>query len=248
MIRRRAIHEPSRCRILPIIARTRAGSTDRPVDGATRSRRSVLGVVLIRRMPGRQRVLRDALGRRARQRVEALPVARHLERREPLGRPGPQFAELDRSGASTTKALISSSDRSDGTPDHRTFDDGGMRRDRLLDLERRQVLTAPAQHFLLARDEREDAGVVDGDQIAGAQPAVGVDRRRRLGRASPSSRASPRDCAAATRPRRRRRRPRSTTRASFTTPSVGCCRTVPSVPNGREPRGQISPYGLSDIA
>src|SRR5438067_574848 len=40
----------------------------------------------------------------------------------------------------------------------------------------------------------------------------------------------------------------STTRDSFALPCVGCWRTVPSVPNSRDPCGQISPYGLSDIA
>jgi hypothetical protein len=39
-----------------------------------------------------------------------------------------------------------------------------------------------------------------------------------------------------------------TTRAWLTTPSVGCCRTLPSVPNGLAPCAQIVPYGLSESA
>jgi len=38
------------------------------------------------------------------------------------------------------------------------------------------------------------------------------------------------------------------TRASFTWPSVGCCRGAPSVPYGRVPGSHTSPYGVSESA
>ena len=95
---------------------------------------------------------------RARQRVELLPEARHLERGQPLRRPRRAARRSRRApGRGTTNALISSSDSSDGTPTTAHSTHGGMRGDRLLDLERRQVLAAPAQHLLLAGDEGVDA-------------------------------------------------------------------------------------------
>jgi len=94
------------------------------------------------------------------------------------------------------------------------------------------------------------AAGIHGDQVAGMQPAILGERLGRLsghavvaaGQHRVASSSSPRPPGPTSRPAS------STTRAWLITPSTGCWRTAPRVPNGRVPGGQISPYGLSDIA
>ena len=60
--------------------------------------------------------------------------------------------------------------------DDRGFGDVGMAFEHGLDLGRREVLAPPADHFLLAPDERVRAVAVVDDEVAGAQPTVDEHR------------------------------------------------------------------------
>ena len=68
--------------------------------------------------------------------------------------------------------------------DDRRLAHAGMLVEHLLDLARVDVVAAADDHVLLAVDDVEVAVVVDAPDVAGAEPAVGVDRgRRRVGTA-----------------------------------------------------------------
>ena len=60
--------------------------------------------------------------------------------------------------------------------DHRGFADGGMLVEDVLDLARIHVVSATDDHVLLAIDDEEVTVLVDPGQVAGAEPAVIVDR------------------------------------------------------------------------
>ena len=68
-----------------------------------------------------------------------------------------------------------------GHADDGDLGDGGMREQRVLDLDRRHVLAALDDHVLLAVRDRHVALVVDGAAIAGVEPPVDDRRRGGLG-------------------------------------------------------------------
>ena len=119
-------------------------------------------------------------------------------------------------GRTTTQILISSSVSSDGTAtaaDSATF---GMLAHERLDLERRDVLAAPADRVLHAVDEVVVAVLVVAEAVAGVEPAVAPRRRGLLGHAVVAGVHHPRvagahdqlaDDVPARPPRRARRRP-----------------------------------------
>ena len=132
----------------------------------------------------------SATRRRVRQLVDDLDVARHLER-----------ASCSRANAAPRRISTGGAARRGNDErlhvllrqlrrhaDHRGLGDVGVALEHGLDLGGRQVLTAPADHFLLAADERVRAVVVVDDEVAGLQPTVD-EHRRGLRRASRSSRA-----------------------------------------------------------
>ena len=129
----------------------------------------------------RELVLGDAAGRRVRQLGHGLEVARHLERREQggghladgrqVGRPGIQ------DGDEALDLLLGQLGRH---ADHRRLRHVGVRTERLLDLDRGDVLAAAADHLLPAADERVRPVGVPVHEIAGAQPALGTDNLGRL--------------------------------------------------------------------
>ena len=63
-----------------------------------------------------------------------------------------------------------------GRGDHRDLGDLRERGDRLLDLGRRDVLAAADDHVLHPVGDREEAVGVEHAHVAGAVPAVGVER------------------------------------------------------------------------
>ena len=77
-----------------------------------------------------------------------------------------------------------------GHSEDRDLEHGGMRPERVLDLERIHVLTAGDDHVLGAIEQREVVLVVEGADVARAVPAVdeGGLGRRRVRPSSPPSR------------------------------------------------------------
>ena len=65
--------------------------------------------------------------------------------------------------------------RSSGALDHRDLRDVGMAEDRVLDLGRVDVEPADDEHVLLAVGDLQVAALVHHADVAGVQPAVGVD-------------------------------------------------------------------------
>ena len=138
----RAVPEP----VLPHL------SAGRPAVRAGRRPASGSASYSSGRVAGGQPVLGDprrsacAAGRRR------LPEPRHLERRQPLGRstPAARRSRALRPGVGDDERLDLVLGQLRRDADHGDLEHVGVRRDRLLDLGRREVLAAPAQHLLLA--------------------------------------------------------------------------------------------------
>ena len=137
-------------------------------------------------------------------------------------------ATLSAPARSTTNARGTSPHRSSGTPTTATSSTAGMRGERLLDLDRRDVLAARDDEVLLAVDDREVA--VRVDDVRGHRCAASRrERRGRSRRGGPSSRSSRGSTATTispasrrpTAPRRRRRRRRAGRRRGSAARS--CC-------------------------
>ena len=105
----------------------------------------------------------------------------------------------------------------------------GVRDDDLLDLGRVHVEARHDDEVLGPVDEEEEPVVVDDGDVAGAQPAVGRERRRRSPPGRPSSRGTRSGPSPTPRRRRRRARPaRRGRRAAPTGPGSG----TPMLPSG----------------
>ena len=117
-----------------------------------------------------------------RQGVGELDPARVLVPPEAILRPLDQVAESSSppSGARTTTAQISSPCSSSANADDRDLGDRRVPGQHLLDLARVDVEAAPDDQVLLAVDDRDEAVVVFGAEVAGAEPAVDDGLRRRL--------------------------------------------------------------------
>ena len=127
-------------------------------------------------------MLGEPVGGRVRELGDDLDVAGHLERGEVLARERVERSEVGRpAGRGDDERLHVFFRQVRRHADHRRLGDVGMTLERGLDLGRRQVLAAAADHFLLAADERVRLVVVDAHEVAGPQPAVDDHGRGLLG-------------------------------------------------------------------
>ena len=81
-------------------------------------------------------------------------------------------------GRSTTNALRDLAEARVGHADHRHLRDARVAQQEVLDLGRVRVEPADDEHVLDAADDAQVAVGVDRAEVAGVQPAVGVDRGR----------------------------------------------------------------------
>ena len=113
-----------------------------------------------------------------------IAAARHLVVGHARRAPGDQLVGVDRPSPArgTTNATPDLAHARVGHADHRDLRDVGMLEDRVLDLGRVHVEPADDEHVLLAVGDLEVAALVHHADVAGVQPAVGVDRlaRRRV--------------------------------------------------------------------
>ena len=127
-------------------------------------------------------MLGQPVGGGVRQPRDDLDVARHLEPGELLPRERVHGSEVGRAAVGRYDERLHVFLGQVGRhADHRGLDDVGMAFEHLLDLGGRQVLAAPADHFLHAAEEREGLVGVDPHEVAGLEPAVHDHRRRLFG-------------------------------------------------------------------
>ena len=125
-----------------------------------------------------QDVLLHLAGGVQRQRVDDLDRARHLVVRHLLAAPpddagrigGPTRAQHDERHTDLAQPLV-------GDADHRGLLNVGVAKQRVLDLGRVGVEAAHDEHVLRPADDAQAAALVDHAEVAGAQPAVGGERR-----------------------------------------------------------------------
>ena len=79
---------------------------------------------------------------------------------------------------STTSAQTASCHSGSGATDHRRVGHAGMSDQDVLHLRRHHVLAAGDDHLVAAAGDLEEALLVDVPEVAGVQPAVGLDRSR----------------------------------------------------------------------
>ena len=127
----------------------------------------------------RQLVLGHASGGRVRELGDRLHVAGHLERCEQGGRVRPDRGQVGIRGGDQ-EGLDLLLGQLGGHADHRDLEHVGMGGQRLLDLDRRDVLAPPPDHLLDPADEGVGAGRVGRHQVARAQPAIGREHIRGL--------------------------------------------------------------------
>ena len=135
--------------------------------------------------------LEHLAGQVAGERVDELDLARHLEVGQPLlGERDHVVLGERRAVPRTTYALPTSPSRSSGTPTTATSATPVERAQRLLDLGRVDVEAAGDVHVLEPVGDRQVAVLVERADVAGVQPAVGVDRLARWPPGRRGSRAS----------------------------------------------------------
>src|SRR5512133_2944917 len=128
-----------------------------------------------------QRSLEDLARGRARQVADEVDRARQLVAGEALAREGGQLVGTrHRARPQDDERLHRLTPPLVGYADDRNLVNRGMLGERLLDLDREDILSAADDHVLDPIRQEEVSRVVEVAAVAGAQPAVGAERRGRL--------------------------------------------------------------------